>query len=159
MAEKIKNWIKLLPCCSLAPSLCPPPRPTRHKNSKAFRMKSGRREAKEGFAGKPPLSPKRVPRAWDTGTETLRLAAASKRQNRRFTPFIIRLEVEVWCVLVWDHAHRLGKKLNTRDLYLQADDKRCRVCRFGSDYRVTHLVGKNLMFTLDLGYSGFLPGQ
>ena len=29
------------------------------------------------------------------------------------------------CVLVWDHAHWLGKKQNTLNLYLQADDKRC----------------------------------
>ena len=25
----------------------------------------------------------------------------------------------------WDHAHWLGQKLNTQNLYLQADDKRC----------------------------------
>ena len=45
MAEKIKNWIKLLPCCSLWLSLCPPPRPTWHKNSKAIRMKSPKRSS------------------------------------------------------------------------------------------------------------------
>ena len=42
------------------------------------------------------------------------------------TLFIIRLEVEVSCVLVWDHAHWLGQKQNTQNLHLQTDDKRCR---------------------------------
>ena len=40
------------------------------------------------------------------------------------TPFIICLEVEVSCVLVWDHAHWLGQN-KTQNLHFQADDKRC----------------------------------
>ena len=42
------------------------------------------------------------------------------------TQFIICLEVEVLCVLVWDHAHWLGQKQNTQNLHLQTDDKRCK---------------------------------
>ena len=42
-----------------------------------------------------------------------------------YTPFIIRLEVEASSVLVWDNAYWQGQKQNTRNLYLQADDKRC----------------------------------
>ena len=51
-----------------------------------------------------------------------------KAQSKESTPFIICLEVEVSCVLVWAHAHWLGQKQNTQNLYLQADDKRCREC-------------------------------
>ena len=40
-------------------------------------------------------------------------------------PFIICLKAEVLCALFWDHARWLGSKQNTRNLYLQPDDKRC----------------------------------
>ena len=46
-----------------------------------------------------------------------------------YTLFIIFMELEVSCVFVWDHAHWLGQKLNTQNLYLQMDDKRCRLSR------------------------------
>ena len=40
------------------------------------------------------------------------------------TPFIIRLKVEVLCVLFFGTMPTAPKQ-NTRNLYLQADDKRC----------------------------------
>ena len=41
------------------------------------------------------------------------------------TPFIIRLKVEVLCVLFLTLPVCIGPNQNTRNLYLQADDKRC----------------------------------
>ena len=39
------------------------------------------------------------------------------------------------CVLVWDQVHWLGQKQNTQNLYLQADDKRCRFSLFPIESR------------------------
>ena len=41
------------------------------------------------------------------------------------TPFIIGSEVDVWCVFVFGPWRWLDQNQNTRNVYLQTDDKRC----------------------------------
>ena len=43
----------------------------------------------------------------------------------RSTPLIIRSEVDVLCVLFWTQPACMVQNQNTRNIYLQADDKRC----------------------------------
>ena len=47
-------------------------------------------------------------------------------KGEHYTPDIIPSEVDVSCVLVLAHASWLGPKQNKRNIYLRADDKRCR---------------------------------
>lgn len=47
-------------------------------------------------------------------------------QRQSYTPFIIRLEVDVSCVLFLDHVRWLDTKQNTRNIYLWTDDKLCK---------------------------------
>ena len=42
------------------------------------------------------------------------------------TPLIIRSEVDVSCVLLWTQPVCMVQNQNTRNIYLKADDKRCR---------------------------------
>ena len=42
------------------------------------------------------------------------------------TPFFIRSEVGVLRVMFLDHLYWLDPKHNTRNIYLQMDDKRCK---------------------------------
>ena len=61
------------------------------------------------------------------GNRHLMPAPVSQSQS---TPFIICLKVEASSVLFLTQSVCMVHKQNTQNLYLQADDKRCRCCMF-----------------------------